>query len=252
MDPHQLVLAFGVGALVGLSSGAFGKGGSALATPLLAAAGVPPILAVASPLPATVPATAFAGRVYARSGLVDGRIVRIGICVGLPLTVAGALLTRWIPGAPLVVVSEFVVLLLAVRMLLARGTTPDVIVGAGSEPSRTRIAVTVAAVAFVSGLLANSGGILLAPLFVTVLGLPLKRALGTSLAVSLVLALPGTVVHALLGHIAWPLTFAFGLASVPFARLGAHLSLRAPSRALARAYGIALAVTVGSTLMLSR
>ena len=46
-----------VGAVVGFLGGLFGKGGSAIATPLLAAAGVPPIIAVASPLPATVPGT---------------------------------------------------------------------------------------------------------------------------------------------------------------------------------------------------
>ena len=89
---------------------------------------------------------------------------------------------------------------------------------------------TVAAVAFVSGLLANSGGFLLAPLFVALLHMPLKRALGTSLGISLALAIPGTIVHAALGHIHWPLTIAFGIASVPFARLGAHLSMRASAR----------------------
>jgi uncharacterized membrane protein YfcA len=43
-----------IGAAVGFLGGLFGKGGAAVATPLLAAVGVPAIVAVASPLPATV------------------------------------------------------------------------------------------------------------------------------------------------------------------------------------------------------
>jgi hypothetical protein len=57
-----------IGALVGYLGGMFGKGGSALATPLLAAAGVPAIVAVASPLPATVPGTLVAYRRYRHLG----------------------------------------------------------------------------------------------------------------------------------------------------------------------------------------
>jgi uncharacterized membrane protein YfcA len=249
VDTHQLLIAVAVGAVVGLASGAFGKGGSALATPLLAAFGIPPIIAVASPLPATIPATAIAGRAYARAGMFDWRVIRIGIVVGLPLTAAGALLTRWVPGEPLVLGSELLVLALAVRMLVR----PQSAMVSDTEPMpeapRTRVVATVAAVAFVSGLLANSGGFLLAPLFVAVLQMPLKRALGTSLGISLALAIPGTIVHAALGHIHWPLTLAFGVASVPFARLGAHLSMRANARGLARTYGIALALAATFALV---
>jgi hypothetical protein len=253
VNPHELLIAFAVGAVVGLASGAFGKGGSAIATPLLAAFGIPPIIAVASPLPATIPATAIAGRAYERAGCMNWRVVRIGVAVGLPLAALGALLTRWVPGEPLVVASEILVLGLAVRMLLRHGPDESPAADAAhAEASLWRIVLTVAAVALVSGLLANSGGFLLAPLFATFLRLPLKEALGTSLAISVVLAVPGTIVHALLGHIDWSLTIAFGLASVPFARVGAHLSLRAGARNLARTYGVVLATVAGSALMLAR
>jgi uncharacterized membrane protein YfcA len=250
---HELLIAFAVGAVVGLASGAFGKGGSAIATPLLAAFGIPPIVAVASPLPATIPATAIAGRAYGQAGFVNWRVVRIGITIGLPLAALGALLTRWIPGEPLVVASEILVLVLAVRLLVRHGQDESAASDTMSpEVTAWRVVITVGAVALVSGLLANSGGFLLAPLFATFLRLPLKEALGTSLAISVVLAVPGTVVHALLGHIDWSLTIAFGLASVPFARIGAQLSLRAGARNLARTYGVVLATVAASALMLAR
>src|SRR4029077_5307230 len=89
-----------------------------------------------------------------------------------------------------------------------------------------KILAVVGAVGFVSGLLGNSGGFLLAPLFMSVLGMPIHRALGTSLVLAMCLAIPGTIVHAWLGHIDWSLTLAFGVASAPAAAAGANLALR--------------------------
>ena len=73
-----------IGLGVGFLGGLFGKGGSAVATPLLAAAGVPAFAAVASPLPATIPSTLAAGRAYARERLVDPYVVRGSIAFGGP------------------------------------------------------------------------------------------------------------------------------------------------------------------------
>src|SRR5438105_4437674 len=110
MDLHTLLGVLLIGAGVGFMSGAFGKGGSAISTPLLHAIGVPAIVAIASPLPATIPSTLLASRRYARAGHIDGRVVRIGLVVGLPLTAFGALLTRWVPGGPLVLVTDVILL----------------------------------------------------------------------------------------------------------------------------------------------
>ena len=60
VDPHILLGVLLIGAGVGFFSGAFGKGGSAVSTPLLHALGVPAIVAIASPLPATIPSTLLA------------------------------------------------------------------------------------------------------------------------------------------------------------------------------------------------
>ena len=94
----------------------------------------------------------------------------------------------------------------------------------------------------ISGLLANSGGFLLAPLFVTALHLPIKRALASSLTVASVLAIPGTLTHAFLGHIDWTLVLVFASTSVPLAFAGARVALRTDPRRLERLYGAALAV----------
>jgi uncharacterized membrane protein YfcA len=235
-----------VGAGIGLLSGAFGKGGSALATPLLHVIGVPAIVAVASPLPATIPATLLASRVYARERCVDLRVFRLALFAGVPATIVGALSTRWIPGGGLILVTDLLVLVLGMRVLLRPHHDTPV----EAAPSSTaRITTITAIVGIVSGLLGNSGGFLLAPLFMTALHMPVRRALGTSLAISAVLAVPGTVVHAWLGHIDWSLTLAFGLASIPLANVGARIALRLRERALTLSYGFGLTALAGGLLV---
>lgn len=103
-----------------------------------------------------------------------------------------------------------------------------------------------------SGLLANSGGFLLAPLYVTVLRRPLKTAFACSLAVAAALAVPGTIVHAALGHIDWTVVAVFGAFSVPFSYLGARVSLRAQTVRLERVYGAVLIVLATGVLVAGR
>jgi hypothetical protein len=56
------------GAVIGLPIGLFGVGGSSIATPLLAVLGLPGLLAVATPLPATIPSALVAAISYSRNG----------------------------------------------------------------------------------------------------------------------------------------------------------------------------------------
>jgi uncharacterized membrane protein YfcA len=253
VELHILVGALIIGAGVGFLSGAFGKGGSALSTPLLHALGVPALVAIASPLPATIPATLLAGRRYAREGHIDRRVLRTGLIYGLPLTAVGAFLTRWIAGEPLVLATDLIILGLGLRVLLgahasAAGDDAETVPPASS----TRTLLVVGGAALVSGLLGNSGGFLLAPLFMSVLHMPVRRAFGTSLALAAALAVPGTIVHAWLGHIDWSLTLVFGLASVPFATFGATMALRVKERSLTLAYGVGISMLAGGLLTMAR
>jgi uncharacterized protein len=250
VDLQVWIGALLIGAGVGFLSGAFGKGGSAVSTPLLHALGVPAMVAIASPLPATIPSTWLASRGYARAGHVDRRVLRTGLMVGLPLTALGALCTRWIPGERLVLATDVILLVLGLRVLL--GAHPESDAGDAREASHARTVGVVAVAAVVSGLLGNSGGFLLAPLFISVLRMPVRRALGTSLALAAALAVPATIVHAWLGHIDWSLSLVFGLASVPFATLGATAALRVRERSLTIAYGMGIALLAGGLLAFAR
>jgi uncharacterized membrane protein YfcA len=189
-----------------------------------------------------------AARAYARTGNVDHRIVRLGLPIGLPMTIVGALLTRWIPGGPLIVATDIVVLAFGIRILLTRNSRPAVDV---ERATTLRVLIVVGLVAFVSSMLGNSGGLLLAPLFISALGLPIHRAFGTSLVLAICLAIPGTIVHAYLGHVDWGVTIAFGCAAAPAAGAGAQIALRAKARSLTLAYGMGITTLASGLLALS-
>lgn len=241
------IVAVGIG--VGFVAGLFGKGGSAIATPLLHLFGVPAIVAVAAPLPATIPSTLAATAAYSKERLVDGRLLLWSIACGVPATIVGALATRWIGGAVLVRVTDVVVAGLGLRFALFPGD--DVARQRPSSAYRLRLVVVAVVVGLAAGLLANSGGFLLAPLYVAVLGRRVKAAFATSLAVSAVLAVPGTIVHAALGHIDWSVVAVFGAAAVPLSYIGARVALRCRSRQLERLYGVGMLV-LGVGLLVSR
>ena len=239
-----------IGIIVGFLAGLFGKGGSAMATPLLHAVGVPAIVALAAPLPATIPSTLVAFSAYRRSHLVDRQVLWWSIAVGVPATVAGALATRWIGGGPLVAATDVVIVMLGVRLIVHPGDPPDVpqdIPGA-----RARLVLVAAVVGLAAGLLANSGGFLLAPLYLTVLRMPVKPAFACSLAVSAALAVPGTLTHWALGHIDWSVVVLFGVTSVPLSYLGARVALRTNSARLQRLFGGALVLIGAGALVVAR
>ena len=246
MSPTTILAVLAIGAAVGFLGGLFGKGGSAIATPLLAAVGIPPYAAVASPLPATIPATLVAARAYWRANRVDWRLVRWTVAVGFPATLLGAYATRWISGGALVVATEVILTALGLRFLVRPGLPHEVV----RDPRwmRTRMVAVAAAVGLAAGLLANSGGFLFAPLFVVVLHRGIKDAFGSSLSIGAALAVPGAVMHAALGHIDWSVVAVFGAASIPLSYVGARVALRTQSVKLERAYGAVIA-TLGITLL---
>ena len=103
---------------------------------------------------------------------------------------------------------------------------------------------------FVSGLLGIGGGLIMVPLLVGWLGMPLKRALGTSLLTIVALVIPGTIVHAALGHIDWAIFAVVTLGAVPGARLGAHIALGTKERTLRLLVGsflLVVALAYGTT-----
>jgi len=238
--------AFVIGILIGFLGGLFGKGGSAIATPLLSLIGYPGFIAVASPLPATIPGTLIASAEYWHSQLLDWAIVLWSIGVGIPATVVGSALTDFTGARPLLILTGVLVLGFGISFLLSpqekASVGPSADQRAEIRPAywRVRLVLIAAAVGIVSGLLGNAGGFLLAPAYSRWLQQPIKKAFACSLAASAILAIPGTLVHAHLGHISWTVTGLIALGSVPFSYLGARIAIHTKANRLERVYGLVL------------
>ncbi len=236
-----MVLVFLIGLISGYLGGLLGKGGSAVGTPLLQLAGIPAFFAVASPLPAAIPGTLVSSLAYLRKGLYDRSVVAWSLASGVPLTVLGAWSSKFVGGKGLLAVSDLIIVVLGVSFLI-HPTTEDSRPPVQGRAKAKRALAVGGAVGFASGLLANAGGFLLAPLFARVLRLDLKTAFACSLVSAAVLAIPGTVVHVLLHHVDWKVVLFFGLGSVPFAYLGAATAVRMRLRILEPLFGAALSV----------
>jgi uncharacterized membrane protein YfcA len=97
--------------------GLFGVGGSSIATPLLSVLGVPGLLAVASPLPATIPAALAAAVPYLRGREARPRAAAWSLAGGIPATVAGALLSTVVGGPALLIASGALLVIVGLRVI---------------------------------------------------------------------------------------------------------------------------------------
>lgn len=236
MPPIPVMLA---GLAAGTVFGLFGAGGSAFATPLLALIGLPGVVAVATPLPALLPASFLGAGRYLRTGSLDRRVAALAVAGGVPGTILGALLSAVVDGSWLIALSGALLAVVGVRVLL-----PDPAGHADRcEARRERTAMVIAlafSVGLLTGLLANGGGFLLVPAFVLLLGLSTRMASGTSMVAVAALALPTLLVHWQLGHIDWHVAALFGIGVLPGSLAGAQAAQHVPAETARRTFGVLL------------
>jgi uncharacterized protein len=275
VDPGPLrdALTVALGVAAGVMSGVFGVGGAVVSTPGIRVLGASAVDAVGTTLPSIIPGAASGVLRYRREGLIDRRAVVATAPAGMAAAVAGALLTRAVPGEghALMLATAGLLAVSAVRTAAAPRPAADPDLGAalalagpaGDRTGGTRgapagpaapappaaqfrpaaLAAIGAAAGLLAGLLGIGGGVILVPGLAQAAGFELKRAIATSLACVGLMAVPGTVTHALLGTIDWRFALALTVGMVPGARIGATLAIRAADRRLRLVVGAFLAVT---------
>ena len=238
MTVGDVGIGVAIGLVSGLLAGLFGVGGGIVMTPgIQVLLGAPPIVALATPLPVIFP-TALAGALaYRRRGEIDVRAAAWIVAPGIVGAAVGAWLTGSIDTRLLLVVTALLLGWQAIAILrggerrrTARPATAPILGGIG------------AVAGLVSGLLGIGGGLVIVPLLAGWLGMPLKRALGTSLLAIVALVIPGTVVHGALGHLDLGICLALMVGAIPGARIGAALALGAKERTLRLVVGCGLLV----------
>lgn len=259
MDPGELLPPVLVGMAAGYLSGMFGIGGGLVTTPAIRLLlGYPALIAVGTPLLVVLPTAVTGAVAHARRGLVDTRAGLVIGVAGAAAAVAGAFATRLVGGATVLVVTAAVILWMAVDMVLL--ALRDETHGPEEAPSARRhvparhhlagLAALGVVTGLYSGFLGLGGGFVVVPSLVRWFGFDIKRAIGTSLVVVSVLAIPGSITHFALGNIDLRLAALLALGVVPSALLGARVTARAQARTLKIAFA-ALLVVVGIVLGLS-
>jgi uncharacterized membrane protein YfcA len=253
VDPGPLrdALTAVLGFFTGVLSGAFGVGGAVLSTPGIRALGVAPLIAVGSTLPSIFPSAATGAWRYSREGLIDRSAVLLTVPTGLVASVLGALLAGAIPGNGhvLMIFTAGLLMFTAVRMARPPAApaaaeadveaAPDHEGGSRSRPAFAGVGLVAG---LLSGLLGIGGGVVMVPGFSQIAGLSIKSAVATSLVCVAAFAIPGTITHALLGHIDWRVALILTVAVIPGARVGSALALRASDVGLRRAVAVFLGV----------
>lgn len=94
-----------------------------------------------------------------------------------------------------------------------------------------------------SGYVGVGGGFIMVPLFISLLGIMMRQASGTSLVAVTILAIPGVVEQGLLGHIDYITGIAMAVGSIPGAVIGASLIRKVPERKLRFVFGAFLLIS---------
>jgi hypothetical protein len=239
----EVALGLSVGVVSGVLSGLFGVGGGIVMTPgLQVVLGAAPIVALATPLPVILPTALTGAMTYRRAGEIDERAAAWMIGPGVGASVVGALLTAVIDTHLLLVITAALLAYQAVGIL--RGSRTERSRSLEATPATFAGIGLVAG--FVSGLLGIGGGLVMVPLLAGWLAMPLKRALGTSLLAIAALVVPGTITHAVLGHIDWALFVVVTAGAVPGALLGARIALGTRERTLRLLVGSFLLVVAAA------
>jgi uncharacterized membrane protein YfcA len=199
LDAFHLALYLGLGAVTGLLSGLFGLGGGFLVVPILALAGWSMAAAVGTSL-VYVAVIGLGGTIaHLRARNVDRRFVTLVVVPAALLAPAGAAAATRLPDAALAVAFGVFLALMAGQM----GRKPA---GGDEAPPPPRPAPAMAlgaSVGLLSGMFGVGGGLLFVPAQVAWFRIPIKRAVGNSLAAVLVTGVVGIAAHAAIGNVAW-------------------------------------------------
>jgi uncharacterized membrane protein YfcA len=231
-DPAHLALLVAVGLAAGFLSGIIGMGGALLLVPALAfIAGMPFKLATGTASLHGLAVGLFGYLVHGRYGAVD---LRVGVLAGIG-SVVGGLLGAAISGAidqngvKLIYLGA---VLLSLILLLVPIAGPSERGGQSVTHVGPKSGLIGALTGVVSGNVGAGGNFMLIPLSRWALEMPIHRAIGTSMLVSIFTAIAATGGKALLGQVPWAEALVVVTGSAVGTNAGARLTRCIPPRPL--------------------
>jgi uncharacterized membrane protein YfcA len=239
MDAGFYLFLFLVGASVGFLSGLLGIGGGIVMFPLLLY--VPPLLGfngidVKSITGLTMAQgffSAFAAMLYYnKNALVNKSLV---LTFGLSLflsSLSGALVSKQIPDGPLLMVFATLALIAAVMMLLPRSYERDELTEDRVVFHKTATIVIGVILGFSIGLVGQGGAFILIPVMLYVLKIPLRVALGSTLAIGLFSSSAGLIGKLATNQVPFVMALVLLVGAIPAARWGSIVGKKTDTRFL--------------------
>jgi uncharacterized protein len=196
------------GALVGLTLGLIGGGGSVLAVPLLVyLVGVPSThVAIGSSAVAVAANAAWGLTTHARLGTVKWPCAIVFTIAGVAGAFVGAALGKQLGGNALLALFGAVMVGIGLYMLYARprGNSPDIRLTADTAARLLpRLVLIGLGVGLLSGFFGIGGGFLIVPGLVLATGMGLQSAIGTSLFAVTAFGLATAASYAVSGFVDW-------------------------------------------------
>lgn len=246
------LLALALAALVGLSLGLLGGGGSILTVPIFVyVLGFAPREAVASSLAVVGAVSLFGAAGHWRQGNVQLRTALLFGLVAMAGTFGGARLGTLLPGT--VQLSLFAGVMLVAAWFMSR---PRVAREGDGEGVHGRRAGPVVAAGVGTGLLTGlvgvGGGFMIVPALVLLAGVPMRQAVGTSLLVISMNAAAGVAGYGGPGALRWEVLGMFTAVAVAGILAGTRLSRRVPQEALRRGFAAFLVLVAAFILWQNR
>lgn len=251
-------LGYALAALIGLSLGLLGGGGSILTVPIFVyLLGFGAKEAIAMSL-AVVGATSLFGAVgHWRAGNVNLRIAALFGVVAMVGTYLGARLAVYFSGAIQLTLFAGVMLLAAIFMF--RDPTSRLRATGCREPAKTvkdmplgLIVLEGLGVGILTGLVGVGGGFLIVPALVLLGRVPIKQAVGTSLLVIAMKSAAGLVGYLGYVQVEWVFMALFTAVAIGGILLGTWMVQFVPQHSLQRAFAVFLLVMGGFILYQNR
>ncbi|MEZ5294572.1 MAG: sulfite exporter TauE/SafE family protein [Vicinamibacterales bacterium] len=235
-------MAVALGAVIGIALGLLGGGGSILTVPIFvyvlhfaAKDAIAMSLAVVGATSAIGVAGHWrAGNVNLRVGTVFGLVATAG-------TYAGARLAAYVSGAVQLAVFALVMLVASAFMFRDRAASETADHGPAARLGAAALVGFALGVGFLTGLVGVGGGFLIVPALV-LLAVPMREAVGTSLAIIAVNCVVGFAGY--LGHtvVDWSSVGLVTAGTAPGIALGVGLHRRVPQSVLRRGFALFLLV----------
>lgn len=227
MDAAFYLFLLLVGSSVGFLSGLLGIGGGIIMFPLLLY--VPPLLGlpgidVKNITGLTMVQGFFSALTamfyYHKNALVNKSLV---VTLGLSLflsSLIGSLVSKRVPDGPLLLVFGTLALIAAVMMLLPRSQLQDDITEDKVAYHKATAVVIGIVLGFSIGLVGQGGAFILIPMMLYVLKIPLRVALGSTLAIGLFSSSAGLVGKVATGQVPFLMAVPLVVGAIPAARWG--------------------------------